>query len=190
MSTTAWKLRTVVFASACALLLAGCGGDKTDNNSGGVPVTASPSAEPSATPSATVSETPTPEPSQQEVTVYVTDEQLTELQERKVTIAYANEAELVEKAIGALQENDGTKISLWHDIAVDSVTLDERIAKIDISFPDEARFGAPGELMLIDSLKKTLFQFSFIDGIDLLVEGEQTESVMGHVELEHPMVRE
>lgn len=92
--------------------------------------------------------------------------------------------------MAALQENDGTNISLWHEITVDTVKLEDGIATIDISFPDEARFGAPGELMLIDSLKQTLFQFSFVDGIDVLVRGEQVESVMGHVDLDHPMVRE
>jgi hypothetical protein len=190
MSTNAWKLRTIAVAAACALLLSGCGSDNPDDNSGGTSVTASPSAEPAETSSATVSETPIPEPPKQEVSVYVTDEQLTELIERKVTISYGNEADLAAKAVSALQENEGANFSLWHGITVNSVKLDGDVATIDISFPDEARLGAPGELMLIDSLKKTMFQFPFINGIELLVDGEQTESVMGHVELEHPMARE
>lgn len=192
MSTNAWKLRTIVAASACALLLSGCGANSPNDNSGGFPVSASPSAEPTATASATasVSQTPSPEPPKQEVSVYVTDEQLTELIERKVTIEYSEELDLVKKVIGELQENDETNISLWHGITVDSVKLEDSVATIDISFPDEARFGAPGELLLIDSLKQTLFQFAFIEEINLLVRGEQVESVMGHVELDHPMVRE
>lgn len=192
MNTKAWKVRSIVAASACVLLLGGCGANSTSDNGGGAPVSASPSAESTATATATtpVIPTPSPEAPKQDVSVYVTDEQLTELIERIVTIEYTAELDLVQKAIAALQENDGTNISLWHEITVDSVKLEDGIATIDISFPDEARFGAPGELMLIDSLKQTLFQFSFVDGIDVLVQGEQVESVMGHVDLDHPMVRE
>lgn len=60
---------------------------------------------------------------------------------------------------------------------------------LDIHIPDEARLGAPGELQLVESLKKTLFQFSFIEGINLLVVGEPVESLMGHVDIEHPILK-
>ncbi|MHA6483952.1 GerMN domain-containing protein [Paenibacillus sp. strain BS8-2] len=192
MSTTTWKIRTIVVASVFALLLAGCGNDTHDNHNGGATVTASPESEPTVTPSPIPSETPEPEPQlqEQEVSIFLTDSQLTELIERKVTISFASDEDLIAKTMSSLQENEGTNVSLWHDITVESIKLEDGIATIDISFADETRLGAPGELMLIESLQQSMFQFSFVDGIQLLVNGETVESVMGHVELDHPMVRE
>ncbi|WP_214629839.1 GerMN domain-containing protein [Paenibacillus agaridevorans] len=186
----AGKLRVILGVAACTLLLAGCGVNEPGNVAGGSVVSPSPSGAPSESPLPTASPAPTPELLSQEVSVYLTDEQLLEMIERKVTIEFGSEEELLNKTIEALQENEEPNQSLWNGIEILSATLKKGIATIDIKIPDESRLGAPGEMMLIDSLKKTLFQFEFIDGIQLLVQGEQVESLMGHVDLEHPLKKD
>jgi hypothetical protein len=44
-------------------------------------------------------------------------------------------------------------------------------------------------MFAIDALQKTFFQFDEVQSLELLVDGNQIESLMGHVELEHPMTR-
>ncbi|MNP82329.1 hypothetical protein D3C76_1809300 [compost metagenome] len=49
--------------------------------------------------------------------------------------------------------------------------------------------GSGGELLFLDVLKQTMFQFEEVQSIQLMVDGKETESLMGHVELENPIVR-
>lgn len=182
----------IVAAATCSLLLAGCGVNGQGNNQGGSAVSPSPSPSAAPTESAqpTASATQSPELPTLEVSVYLSDEQLLELIERKVTVEYSNEEDLLRKTIERLQENDEPNQSLWNGIGIHSVTLIDGVTNVDIEIPDESRLGAPGEMMLVDSLKETLFQFEFVKGIQLLVQGEQVESLMGHVELDHPLLRD
>lgn len=138
---------------------------------------------------------PTPVPSnsvadQVEITIYASDAELEKTLERKVAISNASEIDVVKATLAELQKDAGDgSVSLWKDVHVLSVELKDGIVTIDIHIPDEARLGAPGELQMVETLKSTLFQFSFVEGIDVLVVGEAVESMMGHVDLEHPIVR-
>lgn len=192
MSTKAGKVRTIMIAAACALLLAGCGVNKAANDTGGSAVSPTPtSSEPAESPVPTVSPTDAPKLSEQEVSVYLSDEHLENMIERKVKIEYdGSELELIKKSLEALQENQEPNVSLWQGITMNSVDFEEGLVTIDLQIPDESRLGAPGEMMLIDSLKQTLFQFPNVDSIQLLVDGAQLESLMGHVELDHPLRKE
>ncbi|MNJ00980.1 hypothetical protein D3C73_1604640 [compost metagenome] len=50
--------------------------------------------------------------------------------------------------------------------------------------------GSGGEVLLMDALKKAVFQFSEVQALDILVDGKIVDSLMGHVELEHPIKRQ
>ncbi|MFD0958878.1 GerMN domain-containing protein [Paenibacillus chungangensis] len=128
---------------------------------------------------------------QTEAVIYGSDDQLLQLTERKAAISYVDGQELIEKAVAELQMkgNDG-QLSLWSRIEIHAIQLDnDGAATIDIHIPDEARLGAPGEQLLVESLLKTLFQFPEVHSIQLLADGEAVESLMGHVELAHPFLR-
>lgn len=60
---------------------------------------------------------------------------------------------------------------------------------MDVHMPDEARLGAGGEQFALDALTKTMFQFDEVKSVELLVDGAKVESLMGHVDLEHPLTR-
>lgn len=123
--------------------------------------------------------------------IYGSDDELLQLTERKAAIAYVDGQDMIEKAVAELSKdgNDG-QVSLWSRIIFNETRLNsDGAVTIDIHIPDEARLGAPGEKLLVDSLLKTLFQFPEVHAIQLLVDGEAIESLMGHVELTHPFTR-
>lgn len=56
-------------------------------------------------------------------------------------------------------------------------------------FPRQPCLAQVGEQFAIEALKHILFQFGKVSSIELLVEGEHKESLMGHIDLERPMIR-
>ncbi|TYP72632.1 GerMN domain-containing protein [Paenibacillus methanolicus] len=133
-----------------------------------------------------IEETKTP------VNVYFTDEEQTGLSERtRELVLPANDSKSkVEAAFKALQQDgDNGEVSLWKHAELLSIAVDGQAVTLDIHLPDEARFGAPGEALAIESLTKTLFQFDDVDAIDILIDGEKADSLMGHEMLDHPIVK-
>lgn len=132
------------------------------------------------------------EEEQTPVTVYYTDEELTGLAERTRQLVYpANDNKAkIEAAFKALQQDgeDG-EVSLWKNVQLLGVSIEGQAVTLDIHLPDEARFGAPGESLAIESLTRTLFQFPDVGSVDILIDGEQAESLMGHESLDHPIVK-
>lgn len=172
--------------------LTGCGAQNNLKSNGGG-VTASPS--PSAAAGSTENQnTETPAPSVTpietvEISVFGSDEQLEKAVEWKASIEKGTDLELVDRALAELRKDGEGSTSMWKGVHVLSTQLKDGIVTIDIHIPDEVRFGAPGELLMVETLNKTLFQFTFVEGVDILVTGEAVESMMGHVELEHPFVK-
>jgi hypothetical protein len=184
-----------------AAALSGCGDqEKTNNDGSSNAVAASPS--PSADPAFGAGEEPAEETSAPsaveegkadavEISVFGADPELLEMRERKASVANGSEAEVVQAALAELMKetDDGTTVSMWKDVQLLSSKLEEGVVTIDIQIPDESRVGAPGETLMIETMKSTLFQFPFVQSFDILVAGEAVESMMGHVELEHPYVK-
>lgn len=178
------KTRGLLAFIVLACTLAGCGAQDKPQEQPGSAI-----EEPAAT------ATPLPEPTavvnEREATIYLTDAELLETVERTVKLTYESESDLIKAAIAALQKDDGENaLSLWKPIEIKSAELAEGQVTVDIHIPDEARLGAPGELLAIETLQKTLFQFEFVQAIDILIDGEAAESLMGHVDLEHPIKKE
>ncbi|MDQ0088018.1 putative small lipoprotein YifL [Paenibacillus anaericanus] len=121
---------------------------------------------------------------------YYTDDQMLELKKVSKDISYSSDTEKYEAALKTLQNSSSTELfALWEKVVFKSVKFENGELTVDITLPDEARLGAGGESLALDSLKQTLFQFSEVKSIELLVDGAQVESLMGHEELEHPMTR-
>lgn len=128
----------------------------------------------------------------QTIKVYYTDDQFMELQTAEKVISYEQEQEKYLLSLQALQSSDHAELfPLWEKAVFRSAKLNnEGTLVVDISLPGEARLGASGELLAVDSLKETLFQFTEVKAIELLVDGQQVESLMGHETLEYPLTRE
>lgn len=124
------------------------------------------------------------------IDVFFTDDQITDLIKEPTDITYSNSSEKYLASLKALQTTNNDKLmSLWEKITFKTAEFKEGIVTVDIHIPSEARLGSGGEALAIDALKSTLFQFSEVEGIELLVDGNKAESLMGHVELEYPMTR-
>ncbi|ETT53204.1 GerMN domain-containing protein [Paenibacillus amylolyticus] len=143
------------------------------------------------------SETSTEKPATSEsnekktITVFYTDEEELELHKASAEISYASDDAKYKAAFESLQQSKDAKlVPLWSkEIELKSVQFKDGALALDIHMPDTARLGAGGESYALDALKQTFFQFDEVKSLDLLVDGQQTESLMGHVDLEHPMTR-
>jgi hypothetical protein len=184
-----FKARGLLAVIILSAAIVGCGvqdkpgnnpENKPDNNPGStVAPTASPSPE------------PTPALNEREAIIYLTDVELSETVEHSVKLTYGEDIDLVKATLAELQKDAGeNELVLWKPIEIKSVELADGLVTLDIHLPDEARLGAPGEQLVLETLQKTLFQFDFVQAIELLVDGAKIETLMGHVELEHPMKRE
>ncbi|AJS61466.1 hypothetical protein UB51_09890 [Paenibacillus sp. IHBB 10380] len=127
----------------------------------------------------------------QKIQVYFTDPQAMELEKTEQDIQFANNTEKYQEAFKALQKDSNPElISLWSKMELKTISFSEGMITLDIHMPDEARLGAGGEQFALEALKNTLFQFDEVKSIELLVDGEVVESLMGHAELEHPILRD
>ncbi|OBZ19565.1 hypothetical protein A8L34_03850 [Bacillus sp. FJAT-27264] len=178
-------------------------GENSSNNTaeGEDHVVPSPSPEATEEPeSNTVNNTPAPtatekpaavEKQSQSIDVYYTDPQLLDLVAAKATIHFADPVEKYRDAFKALQSSDNQEqIPLWGKIELKSLKFEDGQILMDIHKPQEAQLGAGGESMAMSALAKTYFQFDEVKSIEMLVDGQKVESLMGHVDLEHPMTRE
>ncbi|MEC0124419.1 GerMN domain-containing protein [Paenibacillus pabuli] len=125
------------------------------------------------------------------IDVYYTDLEELELHKATAEISYASDDAKYKAAFAALQQSKDDKlVPLWaKEIELKSVQFKDGALTLDIHMPDTARLGAGGEVFAIDALKQTFFQFDEVKSLDLLVDGQPSESLMGHVDLEHPMTR-
>lgn len=126
----------------------------------------------------------------QTIEVYYTDPEELELKKSEKEIRYGQENDKYKAAFKALQESgDSNLIPLWGKMELKSLEFKDGLVTLDIHMPDEARLGAGGEQFALDALTKTMFQFKEVESIELLVDGQKLESLMGHMDLDHPIKR-
>ncbi|MFC7682102.1 GerMN domain-containing protein [Paenibacillus sp. GCM10028914] len=124
------------------------------------------------------------------ITVYYTDPELLKLTQGQAEISFEKDIEKYEAAFNALKTSDNEElVPLWELVDLNSFSFESGKLTLDLHIPAEAHFGAGGETFAVDALKNTFFQFEEVKSLQLLVDGEQVESLMGHVELENPETR-
>ncbi|MBO2943117.1 GerMN domain-containing protein [Paenibacillus sp. F411] len=127
----------------------------------------------------------------EKVVLYYTDPELMGVVEAPGEIMYNGAEDKYAKAFNALQQSDDEEfVPLWNEaITLNQVEFDAGALVLDITKPAEANLGAGGEMYALEAMKNMFFQFEEVQSIQLLIDGEQVESLMGHVVLEHPMKR-
>ncbi|ETT44031.1 GerMN domain-containing protein [Paenibacillus sp. FSL P4-0338] len=209
------KLTYAGIAAMLLLVISGCGDKPTaapadasgqdstsvssgaeGNNAGNDTPTATPAAtstpEPAATVTPAATEAPAvPEKQSLKIKTYYTDLQQNDLIPAEVSISFKDAKEKYTEAFKTLQKSDkDDQIPLWNKIELKSLEFSNGQIVMDIHKPDEAQLGAGGESLAIGALSQMFFQFDEVKNIDVLVDGEQVESLMGHVDLVHPITRE
>lgn len=205
------KIWTVGLLAAVMVFGAGCG-QKPEAAPGNTPeqttsTTPSPGAEPApqqpaeggsstgttngaGSSSQTPAETPENDKKTEQITVYYSDPELLELKKGSANITFEKDNEKYKAVFEALQKSDSAElIPLWEKVKLNSSTFEDGKLTLDLHIPDEANLGAGGEGFAVDALKQTFFQFEEVKSLQLLVDGKQVESLMGHVELENPETR-
>jgi len=131
------------------------------------------------------------ETKQKLIEVFYTDPEQTEVKKATCLITFKSDWGKYKSAFKALQHSDRQElIPLWADeISLNNLEVKNGNITIDLHIPPTANLGSGGEQFAIDALKDTFFQFEEVKSLELLVDGKQEESLMGHVELEHPMTR-
>jgi spore germination protein GerM len=164
--------------------------NSNNSNAGGLNTPAT--AEPVSTDAPVATDKPVEVDKQsQSISTYYTDSQQMELVKAAAKISFANDTEKYTEAFKTLQNSDkADMIPLWSGIELKSLKLTDGQIVMDIHKPAEAQLGAGGESMAISALAQLFFQFEEVKSVELLVDGEQVESLMGHVDLEHPITRE
>lgn len=179
MNKRIWLLTA---AAVCALGLSACGAGKSGLQQG---------ASAGVEQSGAVSPSPSPSPALTEIRIYDGDANIENLVERTVRVPAGSSADLVKAGLAAMsQKPEGGGIALAAALEVRSIELTGGVLKLDVALKSEGRLGSGGELLLTSALQKLFFQFSDIDKVELTVGGQQVDSLMGHVELPFPIVRE
>lgn len=167
------------------LLIASCGKGAEPATPASGPDNAAPEEQRSGEPEAE----PKPEP----VTVkyYVTDEEMNGLFERQAVVEPDRPEDVYRLAVEALKREDEAAgdYSLWKNAIFHRVELAGGVLTVDLALPGEARLGSLGESLAVEAIARTAFQFGEVEALEILVDGEQVESLMGHEELAHPITR-
>ncbi len=134
----------------------------------------------------------------QDITLYFSDSQAMYLipEKRSIKIAKdADQAALVEEAVKQLiagPKNTDLIATFPPETRVLDVKIEDSIAVIN--FSEELRSkhwgGSTGEMMTLGSLANTLTELEGIKGVQILLNGEKVESLLGHMDARSPLQRD
>lgn len=123
----------------------------------------------------------------EQVSIFYTDEQIAQLIAEKREVGYTDEQEKYEKAVQLLKEpKEKGHIPLWPELKYHSLKVENGTATIDMDGTVQYNLGAGGEQLAIEALTSTLLQFPEIDTVQILVDGQIKDSLMGHVDISEP----
>ncbi|GIP37408.1 hypothetical protein J31TS4_06880 [Paenibacillus sp. J31TS4] len=179
----------VTVSAAAVLSLTACG-QKEQPIGQASPVT-SPSGNQANGSGGAVSPSPTANAQKtMQIKSYYGDESGEKLVEKASEIKYTTDSSKYLAALATLKSSPDPKLgALLSGFTFTSAKIDEGNLVVDLKIDPSGRWGAQGELLTLDALKKTLFQFSEVKTLDILLEGKQEESLMGHVSFPHPIKR-
>jgi hypothetical protein len=184
-------LRGAMISIGMIALLSACGQVKTPvqeptkDSSISKPQTQASSQQPTPTPSVPITEN-----KQLKIKAYFGDENGEKLVEQEMEISYKLDDEKYLAAFKVLSVSpDSKKLAFFKGFTFKTAVLKNGLLTVDVSMAPEARLGAGGEELLLQALKKTVFQFSEVNSLEFLLDGKAVESLMGHMELPHPIKR-
>lgn len=107
---------------------------------------------------------------------------------RALRYAKGTEYEAIVRALQETPENAKLTTALRKDLKIDDVRVEGKVAVVD--FSDQNLFGGSlEETLILQQLVYTLTGRPGIEKVQFLVDGEQRETLMGHVTIIEPLVR-
>ena len=124
-----------------------------------------------------------------EIKLYFSDQQAQYLEAEFRTIKDKNLYESSIKELIAGPKNEELSATLPSDIQLLGIEVSDGLAEVDFN-QDLIRFhsgGSTGERMTVYSIVNTLAQFEEIQRVQILIEGEIKETLVGHLDISQPI---
>jgi len=134
-----------------------------------------------------------------EVTLYFSDEQVMHLLPEKRTVKIQESdnpapslAEAIVKELIAGPKNEKLTKTIPPESRLNSIKIEGNLAYVDMSEEFKSRHwgGSSGEIMTIGSLVNSLTEIDGIDRVQLLINGQKTDTLAGHYDTSQPIARD
>ena len=132
------------------------------------------------------------EEASQTIKVYFSDDQAENLVERELDIELAEGESLEAKVLESLKakpEDENVFNIVGEEIKFNSVIVEEKIATVDIS-SKSLEGSSTEEIFLKDGIVAALTSLDSVGGVKFLVDGEEAETLMGHLDVSHVVTKE
>lgn len=185
------KLKSILVLALtllCAMVLAGCDEQK-QGEAGSKTVVSSSSGFSSSSSSSSQSGS---KAQLVNIKVYYPDENATGLVAVEKSIKDTdNKYQAAVEALMAGTEKKGLANVFPKKAKLLQVTVSGKVAKVDFSRELQKNFvgGSTGEEMLVGSVVNTLTEFPEIQKVQILVDGQEVETLSGHMDLSQPLPR-
>lgn len=185
------KLKSILVLALtllCAMVLAGCDEQK-QGEAGSKTVVSSSSGSSSSSSSSSQSGS---KAQLVNIKVYYPDENATGLVAVEKSIKDTdNKYQAAVEALMAGTEKKGLANVFPKKAKLLRVTVSGKVAKVDFSRELQKNFvgGSTGEEMLVGSVVNTLTEFPEIQKVQILVDGQEVETLSGHMDLSQPLSR-
>lgn len=185
------KLKSILVLALtllCAMVLAGCDEQK-QGEAGSKTVVSSISGSSSSSSSSSQSGS---KAQLVNIKVYYPDENATGLVAVEKSIKDTdNKYQAAVEALMAGTEKKGLANVFPKKAKLLQVTVSGKVAKVDFSRELQKNFvgGSTGEEMLVGSVVNTLTEFPEIQKVQILVDGQEVETLSGHMDLSQPLPR-
>jgi germination protein M len=122
---------------------------------------------------------------------YYSNTNLTDLVAIEKTIQWIAPNTKYEIAFNALTLSPGTDvIPLWQQSYLRNIEFTNGQLQIDLSEDELRSTGSSAERLMILSILKTMFDFPEVKEITLTIDGELTETLSGHMQINQPFTKE
>ncbi len=185
------KLKSILVLALtllCAMVLAGCDEQK-QGEAGSKTVVSSSSGSSSSSSSSSQSGS---KAQLVNIKVYYPDENATGLVAVEKSIKDTdNKYQAAVEALMAGTDKKGLANVFPKKAKLLQVTVSGKVAKVDFSRELQKNFvgGSTGEEMLVGSVVNTLTEFPEIQKVQILVDGQEVETLSGHMDLSQPLPR-
>lgn len=185
------KLKSILVLALtllCAMVLAGCDEQK-QGEAGSKTVVSSSSGSSSSSSSSSQSGS---KAQLVNIKVYYPDENATGLVAVEKSIKDTdNKYQAAVEALMAGTEKKGLANVFPKKAKLLQVTVSGKVAKVDFSRELQKNFvgGSTGEEMLVGSVVNTLTEFPEIQKVQILIDGQEVETLSGHMDLSQPLPR-
>lgn len=119
------------------------------------------------------------------VKLYFLDDQAENLVEKSIEMELTQDTNLEQEIVNQLKvqpEDPNIYSAINEKININSVRVEGRLAKVDIS-KENLNGSSTEEMVLIDAIVAALTSLDSTDQVKFLVDGEEVETLMGHIDI-------